>query len=98
MRHCAASGKPVASDFSGTARMGSQNPRPTKEDRGDLKRFVVARKQHNLYDSRKASERDPQGNFFAGIRAIILVALAGGAVWFLLWKLLVQFSGILDRR
>jgi hypothetical protein len=78
--------------------MGSQNPRPAKVDRGALKRFLVARKQHYLYDSQKASERDPRGSFFAGIRAMILVALAGGAIWFLLWKLLVQLSGTLDRR
>jgi hypothetical protein len=87
-------GKPSVWVFTGTARMGSQNPRPTEANRAAHKRIPVARKLHYLYDSRKASERDPSGNFFAGIRAIILVALLGGAVWYLLWKLLVQFSRI----
>jgi hypothetical protein len=73
--------------------MGSQIPRPLKEKSSRLKRFVVARRLHYLYDSRKASERDSRENVVQATRAIILVALLGGAIWFLLFKVTVQVLG-----
>jgi len=51
---------------------------------------VVAQKLHYLYDSRKASERDPREKLVAAIRAIIVTTLIGGVMWFLLWKVMAQ--------
>jgi hypothetical protein len=39
-----------------------------------------------LYDSRRASRRDPREEAIALARAIIVVAVIGGAIWLLLWK------------
>jgi len=65
--------------------MGSQGPSPLKrEERGILKRFHVARTQRDLYDSERASTRDPKQEAIRAARAIVLVALIGGAIWFLL--------------
>jgi hypothetical protein len=66
--------------------MGSQNPAPLREERRFLRRFLLARAQHDLYDFDRVSRRDPRHETIAIVRAIMLVALAGGAIWFLLWK------------
>jgi hypothetical protein len=70
--------------------MGAQSPQPAPKNRNKMKQFFVARARHHLYDSRKASGRVPKQDVIATARAIILVAFAGGAIWFLLWKLAVH--------
>ena len=75
--------------------MGPQSPGPLKEERRNLKRFLVARTQGSLYDSERASSRDPKQEAIAAVRAITLAAFIGGAIWFLLWKV---FSHIMASR
>jgi len=71
--------------------MGSQGPSPLKEERGILKRFHVARTQRDLYDSERASNRDPKQEAIGVARAIVLVAIIGGAIWFFLWMAVRRF-------
>lgn len=66
--------------------MNARNPGTLpKNDRS--RQISVAGTEPDLYDSRKASPRVPRQDLIATTRAIILVALTGGAIWFLLWKL-----------
>jgi hypothetical protein len=68
--------------------MGSIGPGPLKEERRFFSRFRVAHGQRRLYDFDRASRRDPKQEAIAVTRAIVVVALIGGAIWFLLWKVL----------
>jgi hypothetical protein len=70
--------------------MGSSNPGPVKDGRGRLRRFLVAPSHRDLYDSARASSRDPRQGAIAVGRAIALAAIIGGAVWFLLWEVAVH--------
>jgi hypothetical protein len=58
-----------------------------------IRQFFVAGTRHDLYDSRKASKRVPNQDLVATTRAIILVAFAGGVIWYLLWKLATFLLG-----
>jgi hypothetical protein len=66
--------------------MGSQKPELSKANGPFFKRFLVARSESHLYDSQRASRRDPREEAIALARAIIVVAVIGGAIWLLLWK------------
>jgi hypothetical protein len=74
--------------------MGSGSPGPLKPEGRFFKRFMVARSQRYLYDFERASKRDPRHESIAIARAITLVALIGGAIWFLLWKVFSHFMAI----
>jgi len=58
-----------------------------------FRQFVVAGARHGLYYSRKASQRVPKQETVATTRAILLVAFAGGLIWYLLWKLAASGLG-----
>lgn len=73
--------------------MGAESPKPVRQNRITIRQISVAPESDDLYDSRKASPRVPGQDMVAIVRAIILVAVAGGAVWFLLWKLAAGFVG-----
>jgi hypothetical protein len=73
--------------------MGVQSPKPAPKNRITLRQFLVARHAEDLYDSPKASKRVPKQDVIATARAIILVAITGGAIWFILWKLAASFLG-----
>lgn len=75
--------------------MGSQNRSRLAKNRITNREFGVAPDTDHLYDSRKASKRVPKQDVIAIARAIILVAITGGAIWLVLWKLV---AGILGRR
>lgn len=70
--------------------LNSQSPRPLKKNRHSFPQFTVARKRLDLYDSRKALERDPGKHAMATARSILVVAILGGAIWFLLLKVLMH--------
>ncbi len=74
--------------------MGSQSPDPLKREGRFFRRFMVARTQRYLYDSERASKRDPRHESIAIARAIVLVAFIGGAIWFLLWKVFSHIMAI----
>lgn len=57
------------------------------------RQISVAGTQSDLYDSRKASKRVPRQDLIAKVRAIILVALTGGVVWLILWRLAIGLLG-----
>lgn len=69
------------------ASMSVRNTGSLKKNSARIRRFFIAGARHDLYDSRKVSPRVPRQDLIATTRAIILVALTGGAIWFLLWKL-----------
>ena len=71
--------------------MSVRHPGPLRRNSARLRQFFVAGLQHDLYDSRKASERVPRQDLIAAGRAIILAVLAGGVIWFFLWKLVISF-------
>ena len=75
--------------------MSARNPGPLRKDSVRLHKFLVAGTTDDLYDSRKASKRVPRLNVVASVRAIILVAFAGGIFWYLLWRLT---TGLLEKR
>lgn len=75
--------------------MGAQVPETAPKNRITSGQISVAPKTDDLYDSRKASIRVPGKDMVATVRAIILVAIAGGVVWFFLWKLA---AGVLGKR
>lgn len=75
--------------------MGARIPKTARKNRITSKQISVAPKTDDLYDSRKASIRVPGRDMIATVRAIILVAIAGGVVWFFLWKLV---AGVLGKR
>ena len=58
-----------------------------------FRQFVVAGARHGLYHSEKASQRVPRQEPIAITRAIFLVAMTGGVVWYLLWKLATSVWG-----
>jgi hypothetical protein len=65
--------------------MGTQNAKSIKN--------VVAYTWRSLYDEQKGSKSDRRRVVIAATRAVILAALAGGALWYLLWKLTVYLLG-----
>lgn len=73
--------------------MGAQTPETVRKNRITFGQISVAPKTDDLYDSRKASIRVPGKDMIATVRAIILVAIAGGVVWFFLWKLAADVLG-----
>jgi hypothetical protein len=73
--------------------MSARNPGTLRKNSARLHQFVVAATEDDLYDSRKASKRVPEQNVIAIMRAIILVAFAGGVFWYLLWTLITGFLG-----
>ena len=73
--------------------MSVHNQGPVRRKTERFRQFLVAGTRHDLYDSRKASERVPIHVLIAEVRAIVLVALAGGAIWYLLWKLASSVVG-----
>ena len=73
--------------------MGAQSPEPFEKNRITLRQFLVAHQADGLYDSRKVSKRVPKQDLVAIARAIILVAITGGAIWFVLWKLVTTLLG-----
>jgi hypothetical protein len=58
-----------------------------------MRQFFVAGARQGLYDSGKASKRVPKQNLVATTRAILLVACAGGMMWYLLWKIATSVLG-----
>lgn len=73
--------------------MSARGQETLKKNRGRLRQFLVAPVDDDLYDSRKATGRVPKQDLIAMVRAIILVAFAGGIVWFLLWKVAIGLWG-----
>ena len=73
--------------------MGAQTPEKVRKNRITFGQISVAPKTDDLYDSRKASIQVLGKDVIATVRAIILVAVAGGVFWFLLWKLAASLLG-----
>lgn len=65
----------------------------TRKKSARFRQFFVAGMRHDLYDARKASPRVPKHDLIATARAIILIAFAGGVIWYLLWTLAISFMG-----
>ena len=73
--------------------MSVRNPGTLRKNSARIRQFFVAGKRLDLYDSRKASTRVPKQYLIARTRAIILVAFAGGVIWYLSWRLAVSVLG-----
>jgi ferric-dicitrate binding protein FerR (iron transport regulator) len=73
--------------------MSALGQEKVRKNRRLSRQFNIARTNDDLYDAQKAPERLPRQDLIAKARAIIVVALAGGVIWFLCWKVATSFLG-----
>lgn len=73
--------------------VSARNPGIVRKNSARLRQFFVAGTRHGLYDSRKVSKRVHKQDLVVTTRAILLVAIAGGVFWYLLWKLAARVVG-----
>lgn len=58
----------------------------------DKKQNIVAGPERSLYDVQERSKTSRPNQAISSVRAVILTALVGVALWWLVWKLIVHFG------